>query len=184
LLFLVLIANSLKFPYEDIYNYGLRITALIGFSSLFISVIFSGFFEEFDKKGKKDLLYHHIFAIIGLILITLHPFLLVINKSDFTVFLPRFDSWLIFWELAGRPALILLYIGFLSGILFRFYNSSYRIFHVVVYISLIFGFIHGYLIGTDFQNPFVTIVFFILILIMIYILFKNRIRNRNLKILK
>jgi hypothetical protein len=172
----------LKFPFEDFYNYGVRVTALIGFASLFFSVIFSGFFEEIDKDGKKKLLYHHIFAVIGIVLITLHPFLLAISKADFGVFLPRFDSWIVFWELAGRPSLVLLYIGFLSGILIRLYNRSYKILHLIVYIALILGFIHAYLIGTDFQNPFVTIVFIILLLVMIYVLvLKRYINNQNAK---
>jgi hypothetical protein len=178
-LFLALIVLSFKFAYGDIYKYSVRVTALIGFASLFFSVIFSGFFEEFDKNGKKVLLYHHIFALIGIILITLHPLLLAFDKSDFTIFVPRVDSWLVFWELGGRPSLILLYVGFISGILIRLYNKSYKLLHIITYISLIFGFIHAYLIGTDFQNPFITIVFVLLILIMIYILIDKRYRNKK-----
>lgn len=180
--FLQLVILAFQFPSENAYQLGIRVTGLLGLASLFISVIFSDFFIEIDENKKKKLLYHHLFSIMGIILITLHPFLLAIDKADFGVFLPKFDSWTVFWELAGRPSLILLYIGFVSGVLIRLYNKSYKMVHIIVYIALLFGLVHGYLIGTDFQNPFVTIVFALLFLIAMYIfIHKRRYRMKKAK---
>jgi len=178
ILFLELVISALTYDYEDIHQFGIRLTGLVGFASLFVSVIMSNFFEEFDKNGKKKLISHHLFSIIGIILITLHPVIFAVYKSDIGVFLPKFDSWEVFWELAGRPSLILLYVGFVSGFLFKLYKRSWRALHMIVYIALFFGLVHGILIGTDFQNPYITFVFVILFLIMIYILIDKRLKPK------
>lgn len=179
ILFLELIISALTYDYEDVTQFGIRVTGLIGFASLFISVIMSNFFEEYKEKNKKNLLSHHLFSIIGIVFITLHPVILAINKADIGVFLPKFDSWNVFWELAGRPALILLYIGFVSGILYKIYKRSWRALHMIVYISLFFGLIHAILIGTDFQNPYIAFIYVILFLIMIYVLIDKRLKPKE-----
>jgi hypothetical protein len=179
ILFLELIISALTYDYEDITQFGIRVTGLIGFASLFISVILSNFFEEYKEKNKKNLLSHHVFSIIGIVLITLHPVIFAINKADIGVFLPKFDSWNVFWELAGRPSLILLYVGFVSGFLFKIYKRSWRALHMIVYISLFFSLIHAILIGTDFQNPYIAFIFVILFLIMIYVLIDKRLKPKS-----
>lgn len=179
ILFLGLIFLAFKYPYDDLYQLGIRVTALVGFASLFVSVVMSGFFEEFKEDGKKDLLFHHLFAVLGIVLITLHPVLLAVYKSDISVFLPKFDSWIVFWELAGRPALVILYMGFVGGFLLKAYKKSWRGLHMVVYIGLFFGLVHGYLIGTDFQNPFVTLIFALMFLISMFVLITKRFNQKN-----
>jgi len=84
------------------------------------------------------LLSHHSFSIIGIVFITLHPMIYAVYKSDIGVFLPNFNSWDVFWELAGRPSLVLLYVGFVSGILLKIYKRTWRTLHIIVYISLFF----------------------------------------------
>lgn len=179
ILFFELIILAFKYPYEDIMQFGIRITALIGFSSLFVSVIMSNFFEEYKRNDEKNIAYHHLFGGLGIILIFIHPLLLALYRNDFGVFLPRFDSWIVFWELAGRPSLILLIIGFLAGFLHKAYKKSWRGVHMLIYIGLFFGLIHGILIGTDFQNPFVTIIFIIMFLVSLYVLIDKRYKLRK-----
>jgi predicted ferric reductase len=175
----MLIISALTYDYEDITQFGIRVTGLIGFASLFVSVIMSNFFEEYKEKNKKNLFSHHLFSIIGIVLITLHPVILAINKADIGVFLPKFDSWNVFWELGGRPSLILLYVGFVSGFLFKIYKRSWRALHMIVYISLFFGLIHAYLLGTDFKNPYITFIFVLLFLIMVYVLIDKRLKPKE-----
>lgn len=179
ILFLELIALAFKYPYEDSFQFGIRITALIGFCSLFVSVIMSNFFEEYKKDGEKNISYHHLFGGLGIILITLHPLIFALDSANLGVFLPKFDSWIIFWELAGRPSLIILYIGFIAGFLHKAYKKSWRGAHILIYIALFFGLIHGILIGTDFQNPFITAIFVLMFLIAIYALIDKRYRLRK-----
>lgn len=174
-----LIFIAFQLPYENEYQLGIRVTGLVGFASLFASVIFIDFLVEIDENGKKKLLYHHLFSIIGIVLITLHPVILAIDKANLAVFIPKFNSWMSFWKLAGSLSLILLYIGFLSGVLIRLYKKSYKLVHMIVYIALFFGLVHEYLIGTDFQNPFVTIVFVLLYLMAVYIFINKRLYQMN-----
>jgi len=180
ILFLELVISALTYDYKDIQQSVIRLTGLIGFASLFISVIMSNFFEEYKEKNKKNLFSHHLFSIIGIVLITLHPVIYAVYKSDIGVFLPKFDSWEIFWELAGRPSLILLYIGFVSGILLKIYKKFWRGFHMIVYISLFFGLIHAYLLGTDFKNPYIAFIFVLLFLIMVYVLIDKRLKPKEI----
>ncbi len=179
ILFLELVVSALTYDYKDVEQSVIRLTGLIGFASLFISVIMSNFFEEYKEKNKKNLLFHHIFSIVGIIMITLHPIIYAIYMSDIGVFLPKFDSWGVFWELAGRPSLILLYIGFVSGFLLKIYKKSWRAFHMIVYVALFFGFVHAILLGTDFKNPYITFIFVILFLIMVYVLIDKRLKPKE-----
>jgi len=179
ILFLELIVLAFKYPTEDTYQLGIRLTALIGFCSLFVSVIMSNFFESFNKYGEKSLGYHHLFGGIGIILITLHPVILAVYNTDLSVFLPKVDSWIIFWEYAGRPSLIILYIGFVGGFLLKAYKKKWRGLHALTYIALFLGLVHGYLIGTDFQNPFITAIFVIMFLVSIYVLIDKRYKLRK-----
>ena len=178
ILFLELLISALTYKYEDITQFGIRVTGLIGFASLFASIIMSNFFEEYIVKNKNDMFTHHIFSIIGIIFITLHPAINAINKADFGVFLPKFDSWDVLWELAGRPALILLYVGFVSGILLKIYKMSLRTLHMIVYIAMFFGLVHAFILGTDFQNPYIAFVFVLLFIVMIYVLIDKRLKPK------
>ena len=91
------------------------------------------------------------------------------------VFIPKFDSWRVFWELAGRPSLIFIIIGFISGFLLRIYKKgSIRAVHGLNYVGLTFGFIHGFLIGTDFKNPFIILIFLFMYLVSLCILVRKR----------
>jgi DMSO/TMAO reductase YedYZ heme-binding membrane subunit len=85
-------------------------------------------------------------------MVTLHPVIFAISKMDISVFIPDFSSWISFWELAGRPALILIYVATIAAILRKRIQKYWRVFHVLNYIALLFVYIHGVLIGTDFQN--------------------------------
>lgn len=147
-----------------------------------IAALMTPFAAELYKLfGKSFIKIHHIFAISGLILITLHPVTLAIYTANPFVFLPRFDSWIIFWELAGRPALILIYVGAAAGGLRNIYKNSWKKFHNLLYVALFFGLIHGTLIGSSFKNIFVTVVFYLLFLSVMLAFFYKRHKNSKRK---
>jgi DMSO/TMAO reductase YedYZ heme-binding membrane subunit len=127
-----------------------RIFALFGLLTLFVSSIMAAFTKEvyqiFGKPYKK---IHHIFAITGLALIIMHPVFLAIVAGSADVFVPRFDDWRTFWFLAGRPALYLILVAFIAGILQPVIKKWWRYVHGLNYIALLFGVVHGMLIGTD-----------------------------------
>ncbi len=149
-------------PSNTAYNWLIRLFGLYGFIFLALASMMSPFLTALYKIfGKPFLKLHHFCAIAGLALITLHPILLAIERGTLAVFLPNFDSFLMFWTLAGRPSLILIYIA-LIGVLFKKKLKNWRGTHALMYIALLMGYVHGVLIGTDFQNPIILVLFSIL----------------------
>lgn len=142
---------------------GIRLAGLGGLALLAAGMIMSTWSREIYRSfGASFLRIHHLFALSGLILITLHPVLLAIRLMNISVFLPRFGSIQAAMNNAGRPALILLYIA-LAAVLFRRYTPTYwRVFHGLAWFALILGLVHGILIGTDTDNPLVLAVFVVL----------------------
>lgn len=149
-------------PFTGIFSSFIRILALYGFTSLAIAAMMSPFLREISSYfGRPFIRIHHIFAYTGLGLITSHPVMSAIQAKDLSVFLPVFSSWLDFWIYAGRLAIIFLYIGLLA-VLIRRKISYWRILHIIVYLVLLMGFIHGLLIGTDLDNNGIIVIFSIL----------------------
>ena len=162
LLFVVTTIIYAMTPSNTIFNWFIRLFGLYGFIFLVIASIMSSFLVEINKIfGKPFLKLHHIAAALGLSLITLHPILLAIESNSLLIFLPNFESWFMFWVLAGRPSLIIIYLAFF-GILFKKKLKYWRGTHALMYIALLMGYVHGMLIGTDFKNPVLLILFSIL----------------------
>ncbi len=131
----------------------IRFLGLYGFIFIGITALTTPFLAgitiAFGRPFKK---IHHTFAAVGIALITLHPVFSALQLMNLDVFLPKFTSWAIFWTLAGRPALYILYIGVAAALFSRKIPKYWRIFHVLVYLVLFFGIIHANLLGEDFAN--------------------------------
>jgi hypothetical protein len=160
LLFIIVLILFLQTPISDPYSFFIRLGALFGFTAMFIATTMSPFMVQLYKIfGKPFVKQHHLYSILGLVMITIHPVVFAIFKMNITVFVPDFSSWIAFWELAGRPALILIYIASLAAVLRKKIQKYWRVFHILNYIALVFAYIHGVLIGTDFQNLGILIIF-------------------------
>jgi DMSO/TMAO reductase YedYZ heme-binding membrane subunit len=145
---------------EDFLHVLVRFFALYGYLFLSIAVLTTPFLKEITQAfGKPFLKVHHAFSIFGLVFITLHPVFNAVDRLSLSVFVPRFDSWNIFWMLAGRPAFFILYIAFLAAVLRVKAPKYWRYFHALMYVVLLFGIVHANLIGDDFQNPWVMVMF-------------------------
>jgi len=139
-----------------------RLFALLGLVAMFISAVFTPFQKELYQIFKKPFLkIHHSSTIVGLVLITAHPVMFAIETAvtygfspseSAAVFLPKFSSAYDFWSLAGRPAIYLIYIAFAAFFLRKVWKSGWRWLHGLNYVALLFGVIHGIIIGTDFYN--------------------------------
>lgn len=152
--FLIVTVLAPLTAYSDPLRLAIRLCALYGFVALAIATAMTPFLKEITQAfGRSFLRIHHSFAILGLIFATMHPIFFAILQFDVLVFLPKFDSWQIFWELAGRPALYILYIATIAGLLRSRILKFWRYIHALMYIVLIFVIVHANLIGTDFQNP-------------------------------
>ncbi len=162
-LYAAIIILFLTIPSPNTYNFLVRFFALTGFYCIAIATLMTPFVKEIYKEfGKPFMKIHHIFAAIGITGATLHPVIFAIQVSDIAVFLPDISSWIAFWELAGRPAFILVYIAVGAAILQRKIPKYWRAIHSMIYVVLIFVYFHAYLIGTDFDNLGILIIFTIL----------------------
>lgn len=139
---------------------GIRLAGLAGFVLLAVAAAMTPFSRDIYRTcGKSFLVFHHAFAICGLILITLHPVFLAVRVMNPAVFLPVFSPFTDFLALAGRPSLILIYVA-LAGILLRRAIPGYwRVVHGLIWVALILGIIHANLIGIDMSNPVIFFIF-------------------------
>ncbi|MDG6256098.1 MAG: hypothetical protein QCH35_00710 [Methanomicrobiaceae archaeon] len=152
---------SFTVSYSDPVSWLLRISGLIGLLSLSIAALMTPFLARICALfGAPFLRVHHVFAAFGLVLATLHPVILATETLNPAVFLPSFASPYLFFALGGRMALILLYIA-LAAILLRrrLPQRVWRPLHGLMYAVIALGIIHGNLIGTDFQDPVIFVLF-------------------------
>ena len=177
--YILVAAITLTIAWSGPLPFLLRITGLYGYLSLAIAVMLTPFLAEIRAIfGKPFLAVHHFFAGFGLVAITIHPLMNALLAMNISVFIPRFESWGVFWALAGRPAFILIYIAVAGVLLRRMLKRSWRPVHALMYIALFFGFVHGLLIGTDFNHPFIRGFYAVLFVGVIGAFFAKRLKLR------
>ena len=138
----------------------IRFFGLYGYLFLSVATLTTPFLREVTQAfGKPFLKIHHSFSILGIIFITLHPVFNAIERLSLSVFVPSFDSWDRFWLLAGRPAFIILYVALVAAFLRVKAPKYWRAFHALMYVVLLFGIVHANLIGNDFGNLGIMIIF-------------------------
>ena len=174
-LYILIFILFLLTPFYDAFNFIIRFGALLGFTSMFIATMMTPFVVQLYKIfGKPFIKIHHLYSFTGLILITLHPVAFAISVVDITVFVPDFSSWYGFWSLGGRLALILIYIAVLAALLRKNVTKYWRIIHALNYVALFLAYIHGVLIGSDFQNISILIIFTVMIILSFGVLIFKR----------
>lgn len=159
---------------------GIRIAGLTGFVALAGAMIMTPFLPEIYRNfGRPFLRIHHLFAVAGIILVTLHPVLLAIRLMTVAVFLPVFGSLYEFFALGGRLALILMY-GALAGIFLRASIPAWwRGLHALMWVVLVLALLHGMLIGTDLREPIIGALFTTLTIAALGAFFAKRIQRRR-----
>lgn len=159
---------------------GIRIAGLTGFVALAGAMIMTPFLPEIYRNfGRPFLRIHHLFAVAGIILVTLHPVLLAIRVMTVAVFLPAFGSLYEFFALGGRLALILMY-GALAGVFLRAaIPAGWRALHALMWVVLVLALLHGMLIGTDFREPLMGALFTTLTIAALGAFFAKRIKRRR-----
>ncbi|UCE95872.1 MAG: hypothetical protein JSV51_09265 [Candidatus Bathyarchaeota archaeon] len=178
MLFILSTGLTLLTPWDDPTKLFIRVFALFGYLSLALTTAITPFLVGIGRAfGKSFIKIHHIFSIFGIIFTTLHPALIAIRALSAAIFVPRFDSWEIFWALAGRPAFIFLYIALASAVFRRRTPKHWRLLHMLMYIVLFLGIVHANLIGTDFQNIGIQILFNLLFVTSLVTFILKRYRN-------
>jgi predicted ferric reductase len=159
ILFIVVTVLAPLTSYSDPLYLAVRLCALNGFVALAIATAMTPFLKEITQAfGRSFLRIHHIFAILGLVFATLHPVFYAVLQADILVFVPQFGNWQVFWELAGRPALYILYLATIVAVLRTMLQKYWRYVHALMYLVLVFVIVHANLIGTDFQNPILLVI--------------------------
>jgi predicted ferric reductase len=169
---------------EELTHLAVRFFGLYGYLFLSVTTLVTPFLREVTQAfGRPFLKVHHSFSILGVVFITLHPVFNAIERLSLSVFVPRFNSWLSFWRLAGSPAFIILYIALFAAVLRTRVPKYWRAFHALMYVVLLFGIVHANLIGDDFENLGVMIIFNALFLASLASFALKRYRNysRRLK---
>ena len=139
-------------PIGNLSYFFIHLFALYGLTSLCVATILTAFQKQlFRIFGRPFIQIHHIFSISGIVLLTIHPTIYAVQEG-WRVFLPDFSSNFIFWYLAGRPALILIYIALIAVLLKKLIARYWRVFHWLNYIALVFGLVHGIMIGESLEN--------------------------------
>jgi len=118
---------------------------------------------------------------LGIVFATAHPIAFAIDRMSLLVFLPRFDSWYIFWLLGGRLAIYILYFAVIIALLRGKIKTYWRPMHALMYIVLFLAIVHGNLIGTDFQNLAVMVIFNLLFTASIVSFILKRVQRYQIK---
>ena len=157
-LLLTIFAIVLK-PLGNPLYWVVRGTAMVGYVATFLAILSSIYMRELYRLlGRPFVWGHHVLAVSGLILLTLHPAALAIETANAAVFVPRFDSWEVFFQLGGRPALYLMAIASLGALLRKSWRKGWRIIHMLNYVAFLLGTIHAIWIGTDLGQPFLRLI--------------------------
>ena len=165
----------------DFTRSAVRFFGLFGYLFLSITTLVTPFLREVTQAfGRPFIKIHHSLAVLGVVFITLHPVFNAI-ESSLSVFVPNFDSWNRFWIIAGRPAFILVYIAVFAAFLRAKAPKYWRAFHALMYVVLLFGIVHANLLGHDFQNLGIMIIFNVLFILSLAGFAFKRYRSYQLK---
>ena len=181
ILLLVTVAIVLR-PQESPLHWLVRWAGMAGYVAIFLAILSSAYMREMYRLlGRPFLWGHHTVSISGLLLIALHPIALAIETANAAVFVPRFDSWMVFWELGGRPALYLVAIGSIGALLRQSWRKSWRTIHMLNYVAFLLGTVHAILIGTDFGQPYLRLLPIAMALVMVAVFVRKRLGQQRAK---
>ncbi len=140
-------------PAETPLDWIIRATAILGFLAVFLTSFSSVFMRELHQLlGRPFIRVHHLVAVAGLVLVTLHPVGVAIQSSSLRVFLPDFSSVEAFLRLGGRPAWYLIGLASLAALLRTRIKQSWRAIHYLNYVAFFIATAHAVMIGTDFGS--------------------------------
>lgn len=149
-------------PVIDPYELTERITAVNGYIAVSFATIMTPLLRGNTGTGAKAGLFlrlHYALAAVGLSLVTIHPVSVAIRDASLQIFIPITATWTFFWANAGRPALFLFYIAIIALAFRRSMKKHWRYIHGLMYIVLFLAIVHANLLGTDFDNPAMRLLF-------------------------
>ena len=158
--FLAIAVLVTDLPASSPVTLGIRLASLWGLLAMGIAALMSPFLVEIRRVfGRPFLGVHHIFAAFGLAAITLHPILVATRASSALILIPSLPLLDGSGLNAGRIALPLIYVA-VVGALIRSRLREWRYLHLVIYLALVLGVLHGALLsGFFFGDLFLNVLF-------------------------
>jgi sulfoxide reductase heme-binding subunit YedZ len=170
-------------PYGSPLNWFTRGMALLGYLTVFLTIVSSAYMQQVYRiLGRPFLKAHHILSVTGLILLTLHPIGVAIQNASPTVFVPRFDSLSAFLQWGGAPAWYLIGLAALAAVLRKTIGKSWRLIHALNYIAFALASVHAFLLGSELQWLGMRILLIVLISVATITFIQKRLqrpRRRN-----
>jgi len=157
-----------------------RAAALFGYSSIFLTILSHEYMRDMKRLfGQTFLKVHHVLAVVGLVLIVLHPLTLALLTQNPSVFVPRFDSLDLFLTLGGRPALYLFLIAVLAALLRRRIRNVWRFVHWLNYVAFGLAFVHGLRMGPDASQGLLALVWVAMFAVVLLVFLRKRLGRRG-----
>ena len=145
-LILVVIVVALQPPGTVVY-WLVRIAALLGYFCVFTTIASSAYLIQIVKFfGRPFIKVHHVVAIAGLVLITVHPVMLAISGDRLFSF--RLDPYGL-KKLVGQIAWPVIVIAALAALMRKRIGTNWRLVHYLNYIAFWLATVHANLIGSD-----------------------------------
>ncbi|MBN1583593.1 MAG: hypothetical protein JXA89_23000 [Anaerolineae bacterium] len=171
-------------PYITPLYWVVRTAALLGYLCVFATALSSPYMKQLVRFfGRPFVKTHHIVAVTGLVLITVHPLAAAFNLRSPGVFVPRFTSWIVFLQWGGPVAFYLIGIAALAALLGftlkqKWLRQYWRIVHMLNYVAFFLATAHAILLGSDFRFLAMKAVAIIMALVLAGTFVQKRLQRR------
>lgn len=169
-------------PFGSPLDWVIRAAAMLGYLAVFVTAVTSAYMRElFQLLGRPFIRVHHVYSVVGLVLITLHPLAAALRSSSLLVFLPDFSSFYQFFSLGGRPAWYFIVAASLAALYRAAIGQRWRLIHYLNYVAFLLATVHAILIGTDFVSPVMKGIAILMALVVIWVLVRKRVQRRKVQ---
>lgn len=155
-----------------------RAAALLGYLSIFATIVSSAYLIQIVKFfGRPFIKVHHIVAVAGLVLITLHPTGVLITRASLGI--PFFS--LSRSILGGPIAWVLVAAAVVVALLRNKIGRNWRPIHYLNYLAFWLATLHGNSIGTDLQSIVLRVISIVMAIAVVAVFVTVRRRTRKRK---
>lgn len=169
-------------PHITPLYWAIRTSALLGYLSVFLSAVTSIYMKQMVRFfGRPFVKTHHIVTVTGLVLLVLHPLGAAWDYGSLNVFVPRFDSWIVFLRWGGRLAWWFIGVSSLAALLRTSLRQQWRVIHLLNYLAFLLATAHAVLLGADFQVPAMKAIPIALALLLAGVFIQKRLQRRRLQ---
>ena len=177
LLVVVPLAIASLFP-PGILTILIRITGIAGALCLTLAAFSSAFVKELYRATHRPFKQvHHLLAISGTTLITLHPLLLAWQMKSLKILIPVINSWPDFLSWGGRIGIFFIFLGIFAAVIMKKIPSWWRKGHWLIYAGLLLGGVHALRMGQDMMSPTAKILSWVLLALTVMVFVYKQLRK-------